>query len=121
MHCNGPTLVYSTSGDWVALIRGVHIYDTRGDWIAWLDNGDIYTCDGFYAGYLADDNRVLRQRNEKTRERRACPQSPDRIRPPSRIPLPPQFAELPWHVIDCFEEEPEVFTRISDLRPDWED
>ena len=121
MHCNGPTLVYSTSGDWVALIKGGHIYDTRGEWIAWLDNGDIYTCDGFYAGYLADDNRVLRQRNMKTRERRACPQSPDRIRPPSRIPLPPQFAELPWHVIDCFEEEPEVFTRISDLRPDWED
>jgi len=106
------------------MIQGIFIYDTRGEWIAWLDNGDVYTCDGFYAGYLADDNRIVRHRNHnsrKDRERHACPQSPIRIRPPSRIPLPPMFAELPWQIIDCFEDEPEVFTRISDLRPDWED
>ena len=121
MNCNEPSLVYSTSGDWVALIQGIYVYDTRGEWIAWLDDKDVYTSDGFYAGYLGDDNRILRHRNRKNRKHRACPQSPGHIRPPSRIPLPPLFPELAWQIVDCFEEEPEVFTRISDLRPDWED
>jgi hypothetical protein len=31
------------------------------------------------------------------------------------------FAELPFHIVDVFEEEPDLFRYISELRPDWED
>ncbi len=31
------------------------------------------------------------------------------------------FAELPWKLVDVFEEEPDIFRYISELRPDWED
>jgi len=113
--------IYTTSGDWVALVDGIYIYDTRGEWIAWLDGADVYTCEGYYIGKLSDDHRIVRRRLLETRERRQCPRTAPRIRPPASVPLPPLFAELPWHMVDCFEEDPEMFKRISDLRPDWED
>jgi len=31
------------------------------------------------------------------------------------------FAELPWNMVDVFEEDPAIFKHISALRPDWED
>jgi len=111
--------IYCTNGEWVALVKGMYIYDTRGEWIAWLDGKDVYTHDGFYAGFLSDDNRILRHRIRKNRQRRVCPEAPARLRPPASVALAPLFAELPWHIIDCFAEEPEVFTHISDLHPDW--
>jgi len=113
-------LIYSTAGDWVALLHEGRLYDTRGEWIAWLDSKDIYTCDGMYAGFLSDDGRVLRERILRQRPLRPVPPASPKIRPPASVPLPPFFAELPWKLVDVFEEEPEVFRYIAELRPDWE-
>ena len=110
--------IYATSGEWVALLEEDHLYDTCGEWIGWLDGKEVYTRDGFYAGVLSDDGRILRRRVRPQRERRPAPPAPPKIRPPSLVPLPPFFAELPWGMIDVFEAEPEVFEHISDLRPD---
>jgi hypothetical protein len=117
------TYIYSTAGDWVALVdeNKQHVYDTRGEWIAWLDGKEVYTRDGMYAGFLSDDGRILRERVRKQRPLRPVPATPHRVRPPARAPLAPLFAELPWNQVDVFEEEPEVFTYVSELRPDWED
>jgi hypothetical protein len=30
------------------------------------------------------------------------------------------FSELPWKFVDVFEETPDLFKHISELRPDWE-
>lgn len=115
--------IYSTAGDWVALLdeNMRYLYDTRGEWIAWLDGKEVYTRDGMYAGFLSDDGRVLRERIRQQRPLRPVPVAPPGIRPSARAPLPPFFAELPWNQVDVFEEEPEVFKYVSELRPDWED
>ena len=112
--------IYSTSGEWMAVIHEQYLYDTRGDWIGWLDGQDVYTGDGEYVGFLSKDGRVLRDRIRRQRPLRPIPPAPPRITPPSRVPLPPFFAELPFNLVDVFEEEPEVFEHISDLRPDRE-
>ena len=113
--------IYSTNGEWVALLHSGHMYNTRGEYIAWLDGKDVYTRDGLYAGFLSDDGRVLRERIRRQRSLRAAPALPPRIRPPATVALAPLFAELLWNLVDVFEEEPEVFTYVSDLRPDWEE
>jgi hypothetical protein len=113
--------IYSTNGEWVALLHEGHLYDTRGERIAWLDGQDVYTRDGMYVGFLSKDGRVLRERIRKTRPLRPGPPAPQKVRPPATVPLAPLFAELPWNQLDVFEEEPEVFKHISDLRPDWDD
>jgi len=113
--------IYSTNGEWVALLQEGHLYDTRGEWIGWLDGRDIYTRDGEYVGFLSDDGRVLRERIRRQRPLRPVPPAPPKIRPPATVPLPPMFAELPWKLVDVFEEEPDIFRYISELRPDWED
>ncbi len=112
--------LYSTSGEWVALLQGKYLYDTMGEWIGWLDGRDVYNRDGQYVGFLSDDRRVLRERVRRQRSLRPVPAAPPKIRPPAVVPLAPLFAELPWNQVDVFEEEPNVFQYISELRPDWE-
>ena len=114
--------IYSTAGDWVALLdeRTGWLYDTLGEWIAWLEGKEVYTREGVFAGFLSNDGRILRERIRKQRPLRPMPSAPPRIRPPASAPLAPLFAELPWSQVDVFEEEPEVFKYVSDLRPDWE-
>ena len=112
--------IYSTSGDWVALLEHIYIYDTLGEWIAWLDGKDVFNRDGAYVGYLSDDGRVLRPRVRVRPPLRTAPQIPFKVRPPSSVPLAPMFSELPWNIVDVFEEEPEVFKFVSEQRPDWE-
>jgi hypothetical protein len=113
--------IYSTNGEWVALLQEGRLYDTLGEWIAWLDGKDIYNRDGQYVGFLSKDRRVLRERIRISRPLRAAPSGAIKIRPPSSVPLAPLFAELPWNVVDVFEEDPDIFKFVSELRPDWED
>ena len=115
--------IYSTDGDWVALLgdNRRHLYDIRGECIAWLDGKEVYTRDGMYAGFLADDGRVLRERIRKQRPLCPVPPLPPRVKAPPRAPLPPFFAELPWNQVDVFDEDPDVFDTVSELRPDWGD
>lgn len=113
-------VIYSTRGDWAALLEGNYLYDPRGEWIGWVEGKDVYTRDGECVGFLSDDGRVLRERIREHRPLRPAPPAPPAIRPPSSVPLPPFFADLPWGLVDVFEEEPEVFKFVSDLRPDWE-
>ena len=112
--------IYSTSGEWVALLHEGHLYDTCGERIAWLDGNEVYNRDGLYAGFLSKDGRVLRERVRRPRPLRPGPSAPPKIRSPAHVPLAPLFAELPWSQVDVFEEEPEVFEYVSDLRPDWD-
>ena len=113
--------IYATNGEWVALLQGGHLYDTYGEWVGWLDGTSVYTRDGEYAGFLSEDGRILCERVRRQRRLRSAPPAPAKIRPPARVPLAPLFAELPWRLVDVFDEEPDLFSHISELRPDWED
>lgn len=112
--------IYASNGEWVAFTHNSYLFDTQGEWIGWLEGQEVYTLDGFYVGRLSADGRVLRERIGSHRPRRSPPPPPPSVRPPAHVPLAPLFAELPYGVVDVFEEDPHVFTRISDLRPDWE-
>jgi hypothetical protein len=112
--------IYSTAGEWVALLQENLIYDTRGEWIAWLDGKEVYTRDGERVGFLSSDGRVLCERLRRQWPLRPTPPALPKIRPPAGVPLPPMFAELPWNLVDVFEEEPEVFKFVSERRPDLE-
>ena len=108
--------IYSTNGHWEAMLDGAFFYDTSGEWIAWLDGVDVYSQYGEYVGYLAPDGRILRKRVKSPRPFKSPPASPGRIRPQSKVPLAPSFGELPWDLVDIFEEDPGVFYRLHTKR-----
>ena len=113
--------IYTTSSDWVAMVEGNYLYDTTGEWVGWIEGKDVFSRDGEYIGYLSDDSRILRERIRKQRPLQPAPPEPPKLRPPSSVPLSPFFADLPWNLVDVFEEDPYIFKHISELRPDWED
>jgi hypothetical protein len=116
-----PTIIYNTSGDWMATRVGDHIWDTQGNWVAWLDGDAVYTVDGELIGSLSRDNRILRKRTIGRRERRDdIPARPERPELPARAPLPPMFSELGYEMVDVLDEDPEILRRTSDLRPDMD-
>ncbi len=115
-----PIPIYRSDGEWIALLQGHYLYDTRGDWIGLLEGQDVFSRDGEYVGYLSDDRRILRRRIRQQRPLRTPPPVPPPVQVPSKVPLAPLFAELPWQIVDLFEEDPHIFDFISDLRPDWE-
>jgi hypothetical protein len=111
--------IYRSDGEWVALLEGRSLYDTMGDWIGWLEGREVFSRDGEYAGYLSDDQRILRRRARQRRPLRTPPPPPPAIRVPAKVPLAPLFAEIPWEVVDVFEEEPHIFRYVSEFKPDW--
>lgn len=119
-----PIPIYSTPGDWVALMVFPHLYNPVGEWIGWVTpQREVYDVDGFYVGWLSKDPRVLRKRVlEKSKPRRTPPPPPKRVRPPATVPLPPMMAELPFSIIDIMEEEPDRLhtTDTGELREDMD-
>lgn len=116
-----PTIIYNTSGDWMATRVGNYIWDTEGNWVAWLDKDDVYTLDGEFIGTVSRDNRILRKRAVQRLELRTdIPDKPVQPELPGRAPLPPMFAELGFDMIDVLEEDPGILKRTSDLRPDMD-
>ncbi|TFH36066.1 MAG: hypothetical protein E4G99_05850 [Anaerolineales bacterium] len=104
-----PIPIYTTAGDWVALLVFPYVFSTMGEWIGFVTpQREVFDTDGVYVGWLTDEPRVLRKRIiEDELERRNLPPFPSKIRPPATVPLPPMMAELPFEVIDVFEDEPD--------------
>jgi hypothetical protein len=113
-----PKPVYRTDGEWVAVLHSGNLFDTMGEWIAWLDGNEVYSLEGEYIGFISEDGRLLRQRVLSYRKRRIAPTEIPPYEPLETVPLPPMFAELSYSIVDVFEEEPDLFTRIHELRPD---
>jgi hypothetical protein len=117
-----PVFIYDTRGDWHATQIGDFIYSTRGEYVAYVEHGEIYKSDGEWIGRLSKDGRILRKRSERRRELHPNPPpkppKPDKL--PPRAPLPPMMAELDFSTMDVLDEDPEIFKRISDLRPDMD-
>jgi hypothetical protein len=116
-----PEFIWTTAGDWAATRIDNYIWDGSKTWVAWLDGTDVYTTDGEWIGYLSRDSRILRQRASARKPLRTdIPAKPPKPELPARPPLPPMFMELTFALFDVLEEEPDVFKRISDMRPDMD-
>lgn len=104
-----PIPVYSTPGDWVAMLVFPYIFNPQGEWIGWVTaDRQVYDVDGIYVGWLTPEPRIVRKRvYELQLDRQSSPPPPGRIRPPSTVPLPPMMASLPFEVVDVMEEDPE--------------
>ena len=112
--------IRNTGGEWVATYYEGHLWDLRGDWIGWVeDNGDVYKSDGEWVGHLIDDNRIIRRRTDRRHTlREDIPEPPPKPDFPARAPLAPIFRELTYSEVDVMEEDPNVFKRLSDRKPD---
>jgi hypothetical protein len=110
--------IYRSDGEWVATLYDGNLFDMRGEWVAWTDGDDVYALDGEYVGYISGDGRLLRKRVQPYRKRRKPPEQRPRFRPPPNAPLAPLFAEISFDIVDVFEETPNVFAVVSELRPD---
>ena len=101
--------IYSTSGDWAAMLMFPYLFNTLGEWIGWVTpDHDVFDVDGLYVGFIDDQPRILRRRTlSSAAPRREPPAAPERFNTPSLVPLPPFFRELPWEIIDVYEDDPD--------------
>ncbi len=117
-------ILYTTSGDWAAVIWQGNLYEPNGDWAGYLVGRNVFSPGDEYLGYVSDDQRVLRKRmldESFVRPRGVRPPRPQGKPPiPSTVPLPPTMRELSYDLIDMFEEYPERFKLVSDTRPDMD-
>ena len=114
--------IYTSHGDWVAMLIGRYIYSRDGDWIGWVDaQSQVYSVRGEYAGWLSRDFRVLRHRGDSViYERRQPPPRPPRVPLPMSVPFPPMMPDLTYDTIDLFEEaahrlDPQDMDQIQDI------
>jgi len=119
-----PIPIYTTHGDWAALMVFPHVYNTVGEWIGWVTpDRQVYDVDGYYVGWLTDEPRILRHRTyDKMPERKEPPPPSDEVRPPATVPLPPMMREIKYDTIDVFEDEPERLhtTDYGELKEDMD-
>ncbi|HEX3053297.1 MAG TPA: hypothetical protein VHP83_21745 [Aggregatilineaceae bacterium] len=117
-----PLFIFDTHGDWHATKLGNYLFSSRGEYIGYLEGQDVYKRDGEWLGRLSKDGRILKKRSEVRHELHKN-QPPEPAKPaklPARAPLPPMMAELDFSTVDVLDEDPEIFKRISDLRPDMD-
>jgi hypothetical protein len=114
--------IYRSDGVAVALVHRGHLYNADGDWLGFLRGADVYDVTGSYLGYLSEDQRLLRKRNAPDRKRIKPPETwmPRLQGVPAHLPLAPLFKQLGYGTIDVFEENPDKFRFVSDLKPDME-
>lgn len=104
-----PIPIYTTPGDWSALLVFPYLFNTVGEWIGWVTSDkEVYDVNGVYVGWLTSEPRILSKRiPDGPLSRKDPPSPPKRIRPPATVPLPPMMAELPFEIIDVLDEMPE--------------
>jgi len=117
-------ILYTTRGDWAALIWQGHLYDPTGEWIGYLNGLNVFSTEGEYMGYLSSDHRILRKRileNEFVRPNAPVPPQPAGKPPiPSTVALPPAMRELTFDLVDMLDEYPERFKQVSNARQDMD-
>jgi 4-fold beta flower protein len=114
--------IYTSKGDWSALLVFPFVFNTLGEWIGWVTpDRQVYDVDGLYVGWLTTDPRILRRRTyDQTPPRKTPPAPPERVRPPATVPLPPMMSDLPFENVDVLLEEPERLhtTDTGELKQD---
>jgi len=95
--------IYNTSGDYVAFVQGNNLFNPNCEWIGFIELGnEVYSKDGRFIGYLLNDDRIIRNKNEMkvSKMRPLKPLRPLRpLRPMRRMRMP----KLPNPYEDVFE------------------
>jgi hypothetical protein len=116
--------IYTSRGDLGAYLVYPYIFDRTGEWIGWVTpDRFVYSVHGHYAGYLGNGPRVLRKLSDSfDQPRQIPPKRPERISMPVTAPLAPLMAELPYGIIDVFEDAPDLLPSIDagELREDMD-
>jgi hypothetical protein len=113
--------IYRSDGEWVAVYERGHLFTTDGEWLGFVAGRRVFSTAGEYLGFLSDDRRLLRRRHvEEDLPRRPVPPRPTAPQIPISVPLAPLLRELPFHIIDVFEEEGGRLLFVSETRPDME-
>ena len=117
-------ILYTTRGDWAALIWQGYLYDPTGEWIGYLSGRNVFSTEGEYMGFVSGDQRILRKRileNEFARPNAPVPPQPAGKPPiPATVPLPPSMRELTYDIVDMLDEFPERFKQVSNARQDMD-
>lgn len=95
--------LFNTKGEYVAFIQNGNVFTPDADWIGFVRNGnEFYRPDGRFAGYVLNDDRVAKKKNEVQRPRLARPPRPVKplspLRPLRRLRMP----KLPAPYEDLF-------------------
>ncbi len=113
--------IYQSNGAWVGVYYQGHLWNVDGEWLGFVKGREVFDTAGQYLGFLSDDQRLLRKRSiGDTVPHIDPPKRPERPLIPASMPLAPLFRELPFHIIDMFEEYPERLIYVSETRPDIE-
>ena len=116
--------IYTTSGDLGGYLIFPYIYNPLGEWIGYVTpDREVYSVLGHYVGKITNDPRILRKRSYDFSKPRQTPPKPQpRITVPATVPLAPMMSELPFSMIDVFEDEPERLSTVDfdELREDMD-
>jgi hypothetical protein len=91
--------IYTSKGDAEAFLLYPYIFNRGGDWIGFVTpQREVYSVLGSFVGTLTTS--TFKPRLEP-------PPTPQRVRLPATVHLPPMMAELSYSVIDILLEAPE--------------
>ncbi len=107
--------IYTTTGDFAAIMMYPYLYNIQGEWIGWVKKDkSVFSVEGTYVGWLTDGPRIVRQRvNGSNGAAADIPPIPEKIQPIAHAPLPPMMSELPYNLIDVLDEAPELLHTID--------
>jgi len=116
--------VYSSRGEAEAFLIFPYLFNRSGEWIGWITpKREIYSVLGYYVGMLSDDARILRKRaDDENLPHLQPPKHPGKIATPANIPLAPMMKDLPFHLADVLQDEPERLHTLDggELRQDMD-
>jgi len=116
--------IYTSNGDAEAFLKFPYLYNRLGEWIGFVTpKREVYSVVGTFVGKLSDDARITRRRSEDgTHSSIQPPPSPEKIKIPASVPLPPMMSDLPIGVTDILQEEPERLHTLDsgELREDMD-
>ena len=113
--------IYRSDGEWVAVFDKGHVFNVEGEWLGFVVGRELFDPQGRYLGFLSDDQRLLCKRAGTSTLARYKPlERPPVPTIPAHAPLAPLLRELPYQIVDLFEEFPERFSYISETRADME-
>lgn len=108
--------LYTTRGDWAALLVDGYLFNPQGEWIGWVEgDGRVFSVVGLFVGTLTRDGRIMRPRsaNDATGERRHPPAPPARPSVPSRVPLAPLMGDVPFDMVEVLNDEPDLLHTLD--------
>jgi hypothetical protein len=101
--------IYTTKGDAEAFLMYPYLFNRNGDWVGFVTpQKEVYSVLGFHVGTLTNDPRIVRKRaDDSPLPNLQPPPTPQKVYPPSTVPLAPLMGDLSHSLVDVLLEEPE--------------